>query len=47
MKLPDLELVLLRVFDAEHIAMFENHAMSDANHFVEEFVRRTCAPDNR
>ncbi len=42
MKVPDLELVLLRVFDAEHIPMFANHGMGDAEHWVTEFVHRTA-----
>jgi hypothetical protein len=41
MKVPELDLVLLRVFDAEHMPMFANHGTYDANGFVEEFVRST------
>ena len=36
-----LELVMLRVFDAEHIPRFANHGTYDADIFVQELVRRT------
>ena len=38
---PGLELVLLRVFDAEHMPKFANHGTYDADSFVEEYVSRT------
>jgi nucleotide-binding universal stress UspA family protein len=38
---PTLELVLLRVFDAEHMPAFENHGTHDADLWVEELVRAT------
>lgn len=44
MHIPDLELVLLRVFDAEHMPSFQDHAGYDTDIFVKELVRRT-APD--
>jgi hypothetical protein len=42
----DLELVLLRVFDAEHMPMFADHGTYDADIFVEEFVRRTVPSES-
>jgi nucleotide-binding universal stress UspA family protein len=41
MHLPDLELVLLHVFDAQHIPMFANHGSGDLEIWSEELVRRT------
>jgi nucleotide-binding universal stress UspA family protein len=38
---PDLELVLLHVFDAQHIPMFSNHGSGDLEMWSEELVRRT------
>jgi Universal stress protein family len=38
---PGLEVVLLRVFDAEHMPKFANHGTYDADIFVEGLVRRT------
>jgi nucleotide-binding universal stress UspA family protein len=38
---PDLELVLLHVFDARHIPMFANHGPGDLEMWCEELVRRT------
>jgi nucleotide-binding universal stress UspA family protein len=38
---PDLELVLLRVFDAQHIPMFANHGSGDLEMWSEELVRGT------
>jgi Universal stress protein family. len=43
---PDLELVLLRVFDAKHMPAFANHGVYDADSFVEEFVRRTVPSES-
>jgi nucleotide-binding universal stress UspA family protein len=41
MQVPNLELVLLHVFDAEHIPMFSNHGGYEAEAWCEEFARRT------
>jgi nucleotide-binding universal stress UspA family protein len=38
---PGLEVVMLRVFDAEHMPKFANHGTYDTDLFVEELVRRT------
>jgi nucleotide-binding universal stress UspA family protein len=38
---PDLELVLLHVFDAQHMPMFANHGSGDLDIWCEELVRRT------
>jgi hypothetical protein len=38
---PDLELVLLHVFDAQHMPMFANHGSGDLEMWCEELVRRT------
>lgn len=43
---PDLELVLLRVFDAEHMPRFANHGSYDADSFVDELVRRTVPTES-
>lgn len=40
-KLRDLELLLLHVFDAEHMPPFADHGTYEADAFAEEFVRRT------
>jgi hypothetical protein len=39
---PGLELVLLHVFDAEHMPRFANHGTYDTDTFAEELVRRTA-----
>jgi nucleotide-binding universal stress UspA family protein len=38
---PDLELVLLHVFDPQHMPMFANHGSGDLETWCEELVRRT------
>lgn len=38
---PDLELVLLHVFDAQHMPMFANHDAGDLEMWSDELVRRT------
>jgi nucleotide-binding universal stress UspA family protein len=38
---PGLEVVLLRVFDAEHMPKFANHGTYDADIFVKGLMRRT------
>lgn len=43
---PELELVLLRVFDAQHIPPFANHGTYDADSFAEEYVRRTVPTES-
>ncbi|HEY5170760.1 MAG TPA: universal stress protein, partial [Acidimicrobiia bacterium] len=41
MHAPGLDLVLLRVFDAEHMPEFADHGTYDTDIFVEELMRRT------
>ncbi len=42
---PGLELVLLHVFDAEHLPKFANHGTYDADIFAERLLRRTAPSD--
>jgi hypothetical protein len=42
MHLPDLEVVLLHVFDAQHVPMFANHGTGDVEMWCEELMRRNA-----